>query len=318
MNKETDFIIIGAAILDILAHPTEASVFVNGSFPAEHITVSTGGDAMNEATVLSSLGSSVRLITKLGNDSASEYILNHCQKHHIDTTFSTIDSSIDTGINVVLIDSEGERHFITSSNGSLRKLYPENVSDDALTNGSILCFASIFVAPSFNNEALTDLFKRGKKQRLILCADMTKRKNDETIEDMKESLSYLDYIFPNYEEASLLTGLNDWDEIADAFLDCGVKHIVLKAGNRGCFIKTSTERLWIPAYPNARCVDTTGAGDTFTACFLYALNHGMDLEECGRFANAGASICIVHIGATGSIPNVGQVLNRYHEMKGTK
>ena len=318
MNRKTDFILIGAAILDILAQPAGPEVFARGSYPAQHITMNTGGDAINEATVLSSLGSAVRLFTKLGNDSAGEYILNHCQKWNIDTTFSTTDSSIDTGINVVLIDSEGERHFITSSNGSLRKLYPENVSDDALTNGSILCFASIFVAPAFDNEALVHLFKRGKKQGLILCADMTKRKNGETIEDMKESLSYLDYIFPNYEEASLLTGLKDLDEIADAFLDCGVKHVVLKAGSRGCFIKITTERLWIPAYPNAKCTDTTGAGDTFTACFLYALNQGMTLEECGRFANAGASICIEHIGATGSITNVGQVLDRYREMKGTK
>ena len=314
MNKKTDFIIIGAAILDILAQPAGPEVFIVGSYPAEHITMNTGGDAMNEATVLSSLGSSVRLVTKLGKDSAGEYILNHCQKHRIDTTFSTIDSSIDTGINVVLVDQSGERHFITSSNGSLRKLYPENVSDSALTNGKLLCFASIFVAPAFNNEALADLFQRTKEQGMILCADMTKRKNGETIEDMKDCLSYLDYIFPNYEEASLLTGLTDWDEIADAFLECGVKHVVLKAGNKGCFIKTTDKRFWIPAYSDAKCIDTTGAGDTFTACFLYALNQGISLEECGRFANAGASICIEHIGSTGAITDIDQIWERYEQI----
>ena len=318
MNRKTDFIIIGAAILDILAQPAGPEVFVKGSYPAEHITMNTGGDAINESSVLASLGASVRLITKLGNDSAAEYILNHCQKLNINTTFSTIDASIDTGINVVLVDQYGERHFITSSNGSLRKLYPEDISMTALFNGNILCFASIFVAPAFDNKALADLFKRSKEQGLTLCADMTKRKNGETTSDMKECLSYLDYVFPNYEEASLLTGLTDWDEIADAFLNCGVKHVILKAGNKGCFIKTANERFWIPAYPNAKCIDTTGAGDTFTACFLYALNQGMSLEECGRFANAGASICIEHIGATGSITNAGQILDRYHEMKGTK
>ena len=315
MNTHTDFIIIGAAILDILAQPAGPSVFEKGSYPAEHITMRTGGDAMNESSVLSALGSSVRLVTKIGQDSAGEHILEHCKKHHIDTAFSTVDPSIDTGINIVLVDESAERHFITSSNGTLRKLYPEDISDEALKNGRFLCFASIFVAPAFDNIALTDLFKQAKADGLTLCADMTKRKKGEHILDMKECLSYLDYIFPNYEEASLLTGLTDYDEITDAFLDCGVKNVIIKAGSKGCFIKSASQRLWVSPYPNATCIDTTGAGDTFTACFLYALNLEMPLEECGRFANAGASICIEHIGATGAIKNTAQIWERYQQMK---
>ena len=105
--------------------------------------------------------------------------------------------------------------------------------------------------------------------------------------------------FPNYEEAALLTGKSDWDDIADVLLDCGVRHVILKAGSEGCFIKTASERFWIPACSDIRCVDTTGAGDTFTACFLYALNSGFSLPDCGRFANAGASFCIEQTGAAG-------------------
>lgn len=311
MTAKTDFIIIGAAILDILAQPAEAKVFETGSYPAEHITMNTGGDAINEATVLSALDASVRLVTKIGKDSAGKHILHHCETHKINTDYIIEDTSLDTGINVVLVDQSGERHFITSQNGSLRKLYPDDIAEDALSQGRFLCFASIFVAPAFDNDALAHLFKQAQEQGLILCADMTKRKNGETLEDMKECLSYLDYIFPNYEEAALLTRLSDWDEIADAFLGCGVKNVVLKAGSKGCFIKTSNARLWVPAYPDAKCVDTTGAGDTFTACFLYALNQGMSLEECGKFANAGASICIEHIGATGAIENIEQIWERY-------
>ena len=311
MKSSSDFIIIGAAILDVLAHPINTVVFENDSYPAEHVVMQTGGDALNEATVLSSLNASVRFVTKVGKDSAAEYIIQHCQSRGINTDFVLTDPSIDTGINIVLIDEKGERNFITSSNGSLRKLYPSDISNKALKQGKILCFASIFVAPAFDNQQMSQLFRRAKEQNLILCADMTKRKNQETISDLRECLSYLDYIFPNYEEASLLTGLTNFDEIADAFLDCGVKHVVIKAGKKGCFIKTDTERFWVSAYQNANCIDTTGAGDTFTACFLYGLNQGMSLEECGKFANAGASICVEHIGATGAIKNIEQIWARY-------
>ncbi len=310
MNHNADFIIIGASIIDVLAQPADAEVFSTGSCPAEQITMSTGGDAINEASVLAALSGSVRLISKIGQDSSGEYILNHCRQKGIDPSYLIMDPSIDTGINIVLVDQNGERHFITNPHGSLRKLNPADITDSALDNGKYLCFASIFVSPAFDPPSLTGLFSKAKKKGLVTCADMTKCKNNETISDIKECLEYLDYIFPNYEEACLLTGLRDPDDVADAFLNFGVKHIIIKSGAKGCFIKTKKERHWIDACPAIRCIDTTGAGDTFTACFLYALNQGSTLEECGRFANAGASLCIEQVGATGAIQNIRQIWNR--------
>jgi len=311
MIQKTDFIIIGASILDVLAQPVSADVFETGSVSADHTAMHTGGDALNEAAVLAALGASVRLVSKIGTDYAGNYIQAFCRNAGMDTSFLQEEASLETGVNLVLVDASGERHFITSRNGSLRKLDPADISDEALAGGRYLCFASIFVFPAFDDAALAGLFSRAKANGLILCADMTKRKNGETLEDMKSSLPLLDYIFPNYEEASLLTGLYDEDEIADAFLAYGVGCVVLKAGARGSFIKTKAERYWIPAYPHARCLDTTGAGDTFTACFLDALSRGKTLPECGSFANAGASICIERMGATGGIRSREQVMERY-------
>lgn len=309
MNHPT-FIIAGAAILDILARPVNPSVFRTGSVPADMITMHTGGDAMNEARVLSALGSSVRLVSKLGMDSGADTILAECAKSHIDTDYITCSADIPTGMNIVLVDESGERHFITSPHGTLRKLIPADITEASLEGGRFFCFASIFVAPAFDNAALVKLFSKAREKGLILCADMTKRKNNETIEDMKECLGFLDYIFPNYEEAALLTGKSDLDDIADAFLHCGVKHVIIKNGSQGCFIKTARERLEIPAYARANCIDTTGAGDTFTACFLYALSKNFSLADCGRFANAGASICIERLGAWGAGSDVNEILKR--------
>ena len=297
---KTTFIMIGAAILDVLAKPVNLSAFRVDSIPAETLTTNTGGDAMNEARTLAALGAKVRLVSKLGEDAAGEMILGRCRDLGIDTEFIRRSAEIPTGVNIVLIDEAGEWRFITNPHGTLRQFYPEDIPREALEGGKILCFASIFVAPAFTAPVLAELFSQAKQKGLLLCADMTKRKNQETVWDMRECLQWLDYIFPNYEEASLLTGRSDWDEIADAFLECGVGHVVIKAGARGCFIKSRTERLWVPACRGVRCVDTTGAGDTFSACFLYALDQGYSLEDCGRFANAGASFCIQQVGAVGA------------------
>lgn len=180
----------------------------------------------------------------------------------------------------------------------------------ALAGGSILCFASIFVSPHFGNRELAALFSRARAAGLTVCADMTKRKNKETIRDMEKSLSFLDYVFPNYEEAALLTGEKDPDRIGDAFLSRGVKHVVIKAGAKGCYVCTEADRFWSPAYSRARCIDTTGAGDTFTGCFLFALSRGYSLRECAAFANAGASLCVEQVGAPGNGLRLEEVLGR--------
>ena len=310
------FVIAGAALLDVLASPVDASVFASGSLPAETIAMTTGGDAMNEACVLASLGADVKLVSKLGEDFAADRILESCRRLGIGTEYIRRTRELPTSINLVLVDQSGERHFITSPRGTLRRFYPEDLPEQALENGAVFCFASIFVAPAFDHAVLRELFLSARERGMTVCADMTKRKNGETLEEMRDCLACLDYIFPNYEEAALLTGLSDWEEIADAFLDCGVGTAVIKAGAKGCFLKTRSrasegrEGIWVPACKGVRCVDTTGAGDTFTDCFLYALSRGCSLKKCGQFANAGASLCVERVGAPGEGFLLPEILER--------
>ena len=194
--EQTTFILIGAAILDVLARPVSTEVFRTGSLPADTLTVHTGGDAMNEARTLASLGGRVRLVTRLGEDPAGDLILTQCSRLGIDTSFICRNASVPTGINV----GPGRRkrrtpfYYLAARNTApvLSGGHPRN----ALSGGKYFCFASIFVAPAFNCSALASLFRIARKQGLVICADMTRCKNGETAEDMRECLSCLDYIFP--------------------------------------------------------------------------------------------------------------------------
>lgn len=309
-----DVTIIGAGILDVLARPVDASVFKTGSQPAQDIALTFGGDALNEAVILSRLGKKVQFISTLGTDEAGSMVLEYCERNGIPTDHITRSPDFPTGINLVLVNRDGERSFVTNPSGSLRMLSPSHIDAGILKNAPILCFASIFVFPKFNSSELTKLFKTAKESGCLVCADMTKRKNQETLSDLSQPLSYVDYIFPNYEEACLVSGQTDPDEIAEAFLACGVRHFVMKLGKRGCLIRTKAERHLIPAFPDADCVDTTGAGDTFAAGFLYALSEGMNLPACGCFANAAASITIEGIGAATQIHSFEQVQKRFQTL----
>lgn len=291
-------VIIGASIIDILVCPASASVFETGSYSAKDIRMTLGADALNEALVLARLGMDVRLETIVGEDYAGRFIADLCLERGIVLEKRQIKRNISTGINVVLVQENGERSFLTNPNGTLRKLTIDDIRMPFDKDAEILCFASIFVFPDIRAEELTQIFSQAKRQGMVVCADMTKRKGSETLEDMAEAFSYIDYLFPNEEEASILTGEENAEKAAERFLKVGVKHVIIKCGARGCLVKTEKESYMVPAVKDVSCIDTTGAGDSFTAGFVYALSEGQELYKCAEYANRCGAKAVQSVGAT--------------------
>lgn len=312
---EKDITIIGAAIIDILAGPVNEKLFQTCSMPMQMTKMSFGGDALNEAVVLSRMGKRVELVTKVGNDEAGRRVFDYIKENHINMDKITVEDGLTTGMNIVLIDDKGERNFLTNPQGSLRKLSAEDVLPHIDEMADIVSFASIFVSPLLDIAVMENLFREIKKKSgRILAADMTKAKCGEKLEDLKKILPYIDYIFPNHEEITLLTGETDPLMNARLLVDAGVKCAVIKCGAKGCLIHTKEETYEIPAYSVENVVDTTGAGDSFAAGFLYGLSEGYSLYDCGRFACATASCAIECVGAVDGVKSVDEVTRRYERI----
>lgn len=301
-KKEAEIIIIGAAIIDILVRPADEEVFRTGSYPAEDIRMSTGADALNEATVLARLGKTVLLDTVIGSDHAGQYLLEHCNREGILLSPDCLRDGMTTGVNVVLVQPDGRRSFLTNERGSLRQLCPNDIHLPFPASAKIVCFASIFVFPQIKAKDLCHIFACAKHQGKIVCADMTKCKNHETAEDMAEAFSYVDYLLPNEEEALLLTGKSTVTEAAKALLRTGVKNVIIKCGAKGCLVTNHCETYLLPADAGVTCIDTTGAGDSFAAGFLFALSEGRTLRECAQYANECGAKAVGVIGASDWIP----------------
>ena len=290
--------IIGAAIVDVLVTPVDERVFEIGSCPADRIVMSYGGDALNEATVLHSLGGDVQLHTILGDDEAGRAVLRRMEQVGLDTGNTRLDPDLRTSVNVVLVRPGGERCFLTDPGASQRQLRLADVPDPFPEDTDIICFASMFVFPRMKAEEMAAVFRRAKEQGITVCADMTKRKNGETTDDVAVALQYVDYLFPNDAEAMLLTGKATPEEAAADLRRAGVGTVVVKCGARGCYITCEAGSFWVAAEENVTVVDTTGAGDSFVGGFLYALSRGLSLEECARTANRCGAGAVQKIGAT--------------------
>ncbi|MCI8665861.1 MAG: sugar kinase [Dorea sp.] len=293
-----EVLLIGAAIIDVLVRPAEEKVFQTGSYPAEDIRMSVGGDAQNEATVLARMGMAVRLSTVIGNDQAGSFLLEHCRREGIRLFEGCVRDGMATGINVVLVGEDGRRNFLTNAQGSLRKLCLGDIRMPFPESVKIVCFASIFVFPQIGVRELEHIFAQAKRQNKIVCADMTKCKNGETVEEMAEAFSYIDYLLPNDEEAMILTGMDTAFSAAEELLRTGVGNVVVKCGKAGCLVMNREESYMVPGKSGIECVDTTGAGDSFVAGFIFALSKGCTLRECAEFGNECGARAVAVTGAT--------------------
>ncbi|MBQ6374561.1 MAG: sugar kinase [Clostridia bacterium] len=302
MRMQPEAIIIGAAIADIPLAPVDRSVFDAGSTPLERIAMQLGGDAANESVQLARLGHAAALVSVVGDDGAGSFVLGELKRRGVDTRRVLVRDGLDTGINVVLVGPDGERSFVTSSAGSLRRLSLEDIlpamASPELAGAKVCCLASLFVSFELSCNDAAELFRRARARGLVTCADTTRPKRGEGLRELREALSCLDHFFPNLDEAAAITGLRDPDAIAGALLDAGVGCVTLKLGGAGCLVADAAGRRRIPAFPGITPVDTTGAGDTFAAGFIAGLLEGRDADGCARLANAAASLCVGSVGAT--------------------
>lgn len=273
--------------------------------------LSFGGDALNEAVVLSRFGKRTELVTKLGHDENGARVYEYIQKNKLSADSVKVEQGLATAMNVVLVDDRGERHFLTNSNSNLRKLTVEDIDGYLNTAADIVSFASMFVSPMLGIPEMEYLFQRIKSRpNRTLVVDMTKAKNGETLDDLKPILPYVDYILPNEEEISLLTGNRDVYKNAELLVEAGVKCAVIKRGEKGCLIRTKDKQYEISAYHVRNAIDSTGAGDCFAAGFLWALSEGLSLKDCGRFACVTASCCVEKMGATDGLHSLKEPMYR--------
>ena len=338
-----DITVIGPALIDVLAAPFSMEAMERDSRYLDQIRMSFGGDALNESAVLTRLGKKVQLISKVGADEAGRTVLNYLHKNGIDTDSVQVEKGLETAVNIALIAEDGSRKFLMNPHSSLRRLGLEDVMPVlsqilADSQGAkIVSFASMFISPLFTVEKMKELFAAVKAAGRTLVVDVTRAKNGETLEDLKDLLPYIDVFVPNDEEIASLTGVQDPAENVRILVEAGVKTAVVKIGGEGCLVGTREENagpgttgaaaaddaldtvvrggvriVHVRAVPNAACIDTTGAGDTFAAGLIAGLCNGWSLPECAKLGCAAASCSIEQIGATDGVRSLDQVMERYH------
>lgn len=123
-----------------------------------------------------------------------------------------------------------------------------------------------------------------------------------------------DTITGNERETLLLTGDTNLDDATStlqaAMIGANLRAVVVSRGGNGCRAFTATEVWDIPAFP-VDIVDTTGAGDAFTAGLAYGLALRWPLPDAARFGNAVGGLAVREVGAQSSLPNLDEAMTLY-------
>ena len=129
----------------------------------------------------------------------------------------------------------------------------------------------------------------------------------------EELYGYTDIIKPNETEVFQLLGedaavcKNDYEYASDKLRAKGVKNVIVTLGKGGAFVNSETEgKHTLPVRP-VNVVDTTAAGDSFTAALALRLALGSSLLQAVRYANEVATIVVTRKGAQTSIPTASEV-----------
>lgn len=275
-------VVVGSINVDLVtrvAHlPVPGETVIGGTF---HKTY--GGKGANQAVAAARLGASTFLVGAVGDDAFGRESLDALSKERVDFTWVAT-SQRATGVAQILVDEAGENLIAVASgaNGDLRAAQVREALHSVLTPGAVV-LANLEISDDAVVAAALAARDRGCQFVLnpaparALPADL---------------LPLCDVLTPNEIEAQLL-GLDR----SGTWPGKGHSAVVVTRGGAGA-------DLWRPALPvhhqdafPVDVVDTTGAGDAFSATLAWALAEGCSMEEAVRLAAAGGALATRAVGA---------------------
>ena len=249
-----------------------------------------GGSAANTIAGLSEFGIETAFIGKIGSDEEGRVLLRDFEKRNVDTS-GIIKADGRSGVAMIFVDKEGNRAILVDP-GVNDTIRIDEVNLD-IVNRSKLIHMTSFICKngidSLNSQ------KEIAKEADALSFDPGMPYVERGLDDIKPILKRTTIFLPNKREIEMLMGV-EFLEASKIAIDMGVEVVVVKLGERGCYVTNGRNEYFVKPFLS-NVVDTTGAGDAFNAGFLYGWIRGKSLEECARFGNYVASKIIERVGA---------------------
>jgi sugar/nucleoside kinase (ribokinase family) len=315
--KDGDFmskvICLGISVVDVMAKPVNQVPEKGKLSLVDSINLHTGGCAVNTAIDLIKLGEEAGIIGLVGNDGFGSFLIDALKSEGVSTEGLAVKKGVNTSASVVLSNSDGERSFIHCY-GANSELCEQDVDFNIIKQSEILFVAGSLLMPKLDGIPTANILRKAKELGKFTVLDTAWDPTGRWMKAIGPCLPYVDLFIPSLEEAAMLSAKDNEKEIAKDFIEKGAGNVVIKLGEKGCYINSEGFEGYISAY-SVKALDTNGAGDSFVAGFITGLLNKWSFEKCGIFANAVGAHCVQAVGASTGIKNKDEILHFIHEME---
>jgi sugar/nucleoside kinase (ribokinase family) len=249
------------------------------------------------------LGMSVAYVGVVGDDASGRFMLRELRRRGVDVDRSRVDPERATGLSVVL--SSGDDRAILTSLGAMTSLTANDVSDEMLASAKHLHISSPHLQARLR-EGLAGLFTRAREAGASTSLDPGWDPAGSWAGGLEGVLDATDVFLPNAAEACRFADSDD-PQAALEILAARIETVAVKLGDKGAIAARGGQTVKAEAGA-IEVVDSTGAGDSFTAGFLRALGSGGSLAEALRLGVACGSLSTRGIGGVEAQPSLDEAL----------
>ncbi|UVI28917.1 carbohydrate kinase family protein [Paenibacillus spongiae] len=294
--KKFDAIVIGDVNIDLVVVGYDRPPLPGQEIFVDNIMTHLGGGAALFSLSLAKLGLKLAFNGILGDDYYGRFLMKQFEQYGIDTSYINLSQTANTGISIAL-HPEKDRSFITyaGSNAqlSLRQLDRSSVAEGRHVH--LTCYKG-----SANHADYMETVMELKKLGVTLSFDTGWDDTGEWYRGILDLAAQIDVFFMNETEAMHYTRCATVEEAITHLARHG-KHVVVKLGSKGAMAIVDGKRIYHPGF-QVEARDTTGAGDSFNAGYIYGYLTGKEPAECLVYGNAcGALSVSAYGGSTGTL-----------------
>ncbi|TFE27209.1 carbohydrate kinase family protein [Cohnella luojiensis] len=295
--KPFDAIVIGDVNIDLVVAGCNEipgpgqEVFVN------NMTLHVGGGAALFSLALAKLGMKVAFHGSLGGDGFGQFVREQFTQYGIDTRFIKTSTLNNTGISIA-INPDRDRSFITYA-GSNAELNLRQLDMKSVELGRHVHLTSY--RGSHNHMEYMETACRLKEMGMTLSLDVGWDDTGEWYKGIFELMEIVDVIFMNEVEVQQYTRRSSIDECMRE-LSKHSRHFVLKLGSIGAVAAVDGVRMYRSGF-EVPVVDTTGAGDSFNAGYIFGFLAGQPTEQSLLLGNACGAMSVSHFGGSTGTPD---------------
>jgi len=298
-----DLLVIGSINMDLVVRFERMPAPGETVFGSDFQTI-PGGKGANQAVAASRLAGGCAMIGRVGGDAFGRQLHDHLRDCGVDVAAVTSLDDTPSGVAVISVDAAGE-NAITVVGGANGRLCPADVRS---CEARVAAADAVVMQLETPFETIVEAVRIARTHGVMTVLDPAPAPRD----GLPDELYAVDVISPNQSEAALLTGRTvDDDAGAEAagrwLIDRGSGMAVIKRGRDGATIVAADGEVRHAEAFEVEAVDTTAAGDAFTAALAVALAEGVSREGAARFAAAAGALAVTKSGAQPAMPTRDEV-----------